>query len=77
MTPEGERTALERMLEARSVAVVGASAREGSVGNQSVVELIEGGFDGRIFPVNPKYDEVLGLPRVRIAGRRSASRWTS
>ena len=46
MTPEGERTALERMLEARSVAVVGASAREGSVGNQSVVELVEGGFEG-------------------------------
>jgi acyl-CoA synthetase (NDP forming) len=64
VTPEGERTALERMLEARSVAVVGASAREGSVGNQSVVELLEGGFDGRIVPVNPKYDEVLGLPCV-------------
>jgi acyl-CoA synthetase (NDP forming) len=52
------------MLEARSVAVVGASAREGSVGNQSVVELVEGGFDGRIVPVNPKYDEILGLPCV-------------
>jgi len=52
------------MLEARSVAVVGASAREGSVGNQSVVELLEGGFDGRIVPVNPKYDEILGLPCV-------------
>jgi acyl-CoA synthetase (NDP forming) len=52
------------MLEARSVAVVGASAREGSVGNQSVVELLEGRFDGRILPVNPKYDEILGLPCV-------------
>jgi acyl-CoA synthetase (NDP forming) len=52
------------MLEARSVAVVGASVREGSVGNQSVVELVEGGFDGRIIPVNPKYDEILGLPCV-------------
>ena len=52
------------MLEARSVAVVGASVREGSVGNQSVVELVEGGFDGRIVPVNPKYDEILGLPCV-------------
>jgi acetate---CoA ligase (ADP-forming) len=49
------------MLEARSVAIVGASVREGSVGNQSVVELVQGGFGGRIFPVNPKYDEVLGL----------------
>jgi acetate---CoA ligase (ADP-forming) len=54
------RSAIERMLEPRSVAVVGASVREGSVGNQSVVELIEGGFDGRIYPVNPKYGEVLG-----------------
>ena len=64
MTPASsdERSAIERMLEARSVAVVGASAREGSVGNQSVVELVEGGFDGRIVPVNPKYDEILGLP---------------
>ena len=52
------------MLAARSVAVVGASVREGTVGNQSVVELLEGGFDGRIVPVNPKYDEVLGLPCV-------------
>jgi acyl-CoA synthetase (NDP forming) len=49
------------MLEARSVAVVGASVRDGSVGNQSIVELVQGGFDGRIFPVNPKYDEVNGL----------------
>ncbi|HET7308970.1 MAG TPA: CoA-binding protein, partial [Actinomycetota bacterium] len=60
MTSERRRTALERMLEARSVAVVGASVREGSVGHQSVVELVEGGFDGEIYPVNPKYGEVLG-----------------
>jgi acyl-CoA synthetase (NDP forming) len=60
VTSEHRRTALERMLEARSVAVVGASVREGSVGNQSVVELVEGGFEGAIYPVNPKYDEVLG-----------------
>jgi len=56
----GERPALERMLEARSVAVVGASVREGSVGHQSLVELREGAFEGRVYPVNPKYDEVLG-----------------
>lgn len=49
------------MLEARSVAVVGASVRQGSVGHQSLVELVEGGFEGRIFPVNPKYEEILGL----------------
>jgi len=60
VTSERRRTALERMLEARSVAVVGASVREGTVGHQSVVELVEGGFEGGIYPVNPKYGEVLG-----------------
>ena len=49
------------MLEARSVAVVGASVKEGSLGNQMVVELRRGGYEGEIFPVNPGYDEVLGL----------------
>ena len=49
------------MLEARSVAVVGASVREGSVGNQSLVELLDGGFEGPVYPVNPKYEEILGL----------------
>ena len=56
-----ERTALERMLEARSVAVVGASVKEGSLGRQMMVELLRGGFDGEIYPVNPGYDEVQGL----------------
>ncbi len=54
------RTALERMLEARSVAVVGASVKEGSLGHQMMVELHRGGFDGAIYPVNPGYDQVLG-----------------
>jgi acyl-CoA synthetase (NDP forming) len=58
------RPALERLLEPRTVAVVGASVREGSVGHQSLVELRKGGFAGRVVPVNPKYDEVLGLPAV-------------
>jgi acyl-CoA synthetase (NDP forming) len=54
------RTALERMLEARSVAVVGASVKDGSLGRQMMVELLRGGFDGAVYPVNPGYDEVMG-----------------
>ncbi|MGH2659813.1 MAG: CoA-binding protein, partial [Actinomycetota bacterium] len=61
VAPDEGRTALQCMLEARSVAVVGASVRQGSVGHQALVELVEGGFRGPIFPVNPKYDEVLGI----------------
>jgi acyl-CoA synthetase (NDP forming) len=50
------------MLEARSVAVVGASVKEGSLGQQMLLELHRGGYDGAIYPVNPGYDEVLGHP---------------
>ena len=48
------------MLEATSVAVVGASARPNSAGFQMLHQLVAGGFEGRIAPVNPKYDELAG-----------------
>jgi acetate---CoA ligase (ADP-forming) len=57
---EQGRSALERMLEARSVAVIGASAREGTPGHQTLVELRKGRFGGAVFPVNPKYEELEG-----------------
>jgi acyl-CoA synthetase (NDP forming) len=56
----GARSAIEAMLEAETVAVVGASAREGSFGQRMMLELIEGGFEGRILPVNPRYPDILG-----------------
>jgi len=49
------------MLESRAVAVIGASTRPGSPGLQMVHQLRVGGFDGEIYPVNPRYEEVLGL----------------
>jgi acyl-CoA synthetase (NDP forming) len=49
------------MLEPRSVAVIGASTRPGSPGLQMVHQLRVGGFDGEIYPVNPRYQEVLDL----------------
>lgn len=59
--PAGSRHDLSRLLDARSVAVVGASDRPGSFGRRMMTELIGGGFTGVVFPVNPRYDEVLGL----------------
>lgn len=55
------RPGLEPMLEARSVAVVGASVKEGSLGRAMIEELVRGGYEGSIYPVNPAYDEVLGI----------------
>ncbi|HEV2950497.1 MAG TPA: CoA-binding protein, partial [Actinomycetota bacterium] len=59
-TGRAERSPLERMVAARSVAVVGASVKEGSVGRQMMLELERGGYGGAVYPVNPGYDEVLG-----------------
>jgi acyl-CoA synthetase (NDP forming) len=49
------------MLEPRSVAVVGASAKEASLGRRMLLELRRGGFDGAIYPINPGYGELEGL----------------
>jgi acyl-CoA synthetase (NDP forming) len=49
------------MLEARSVAVVGASPKFDSPGNYMMRQLIMGGFSGEVAAVNPKYDKVEGI----------------
>jgi acyl-CoA synthetase (NDP forming) len=48
------------MLEPRSIAVVGASIKQGSLGASMMRELRRGGFEGAVYPVNPGYDEVDG-----------------
>ncbi|RPI20105.1 MAG: CoA-binding protein, partial [Actinobacteria bacterium] len=53
---------LDRMLAARSIAVVGASERVGSVGDQVMRQLTKGGYRGAIHPVNPRYARLHGLP---------------
>lgn len=45
----------------KSVAVVGASRQPGKVGFDVLNNLINGGFEGDIYPVNPKSKEILGL----------------
>ncbi|WP_443079241.1 acetate--CoA ligase family protein [Streptomyces sp. NBC_01498] len=53
-------TSMRRLMEPRSVAVIGASNEEGKIGNSVMRNLIDGGFAGEIFPVNPKADDILG-----------------
>ena len=52
---------LERMLNARSVAVVGASRDERKRGFQAVRSLIESKFEGPVYPVHPREETILGL----------------
>jgi acetyltransferase len=55
------KSALERMFEPRSVAVIGATDREGSVGNTLILNLLDGMPREKIYGINPKRDEVLGV----------------
>jgi len=52
---------LESLLIPKKVAVIGASRTPGKVGYEILSNLIEGGFQGEIIPINPSADEVLGL----------------
>jgi len=51
---------LEFAVRPRSLAVVGASVKEGSVGRVVFDNIVDGGFEGAIWPVNPKYSEIGG-----------------
>lgn len=53
---------LTPLFEPRSVAIVGASEREGSVGSVLVHNMLEAGFKGRLFAVNPNHDRISGIP---------------
>jgi acetyltransferase len=52
---------LETTLAPASIALVGASSRVGSVGRVVLENVIGGEFPGPVYPVNLKYDEVLGF----------------
>jgi len=51
----------EFLFNPRSIAVVGASPEPNRPGAQTVRALQERGFDGGVYPVNPKYPELAGL----------------
>ncbi|MEV5078954.1 acetate--CoA ligase family protein [Streptomyces sp. NPDC056159] len=53
-------TAMTRLMQPRSVAVIGASSEAGKIGNSVMRNLIDGEFAGDIHPVNPKADEIEG-----------------
>jgi len=53
---------LKRILNAESIAVVGASRTETKRGFQAIRTLIDEKFEGRIYAVNPKEKSVLGFP---------------
>jgi acetyl coenzyme A synthetase (ADP forming)-like protein len=51
---------MNRIMKPKSVAVIGASAETGKIGNSVMKNLINGGYKGEIYPIHPKADEIMG-----------------
>lgn len=52
---------LEMFFDPGAIAVIGASENPEKLGHQVLANLIESGFKGQLYPINPKANEILGL----------------
>ncbi len=60
---------LDRLFRPKSVAIIGASDRQGALGHVLARNMLQNGFRGDIAMVNPKYGSVLGHPCVATLGQ--------
>jgi acetyl coenzyme A synthetase (ADP forming)-like protein len=51
---------MNRIMRPDAVAVIGASPEDGKIGNSVMKNLINGGYQGQIYPIHPKASEILG-----------------
>ena len=56
-----ENSALDALLRPKSIAVIGASTDPTKIGYTVVNNIKKSGYEGSIYPINPKADEILGL----------------
>lgn len=56
---DGILAAMRRIMQPEAVAVIGASAEEGKIGNSVMKNLIDGGYEGALYPIHPKADVIL------------------
>jgi acetyl coenzyme A synthetase (ADP forming)-like protein len=52
---------MNRIMKPSAIAVIGASAEDGKIGNSVMKNLVNGGYQGEIYPINPKADAILDL----------------
>ena len=57
--------AVRNILEPRTVAVIGASKDRDSIGGRLFHNLLDGGFNGPVYPVNPKSDVIQSVPAYK------------
>jgi acetyl coenzyme A synthetase (ADP forming)-like protein len=63
---------LESFFNPKSVAIVGASRQKGKVGYEILANIMQGGYAGKLFPINPNTDSIEGLkcfPDVKSIGQ--------
>src|ERR1700680_1037430 len=56
---------MNRIMKPNAVAVIGASTEEGKIGNSVMKNLINGGYKGEIYPINPSAAEIMGRKAYR------------
>jgi acetyltransferase len=56
---------LDRILSARSLAVIGASPHVNSVGRYIIANIVAGGFAGQLHVVNPHYGDIEGVATAK------------
>jgi acetyl coenzyme A synthetase (ADP forming)-like protein len=59
---------MDRLMNPRSVAVIGASDQAGKIGNSVMKNLINGGYAGEIHPINPKADTIMDRTAYKSVG---------
>ena len=52
---------MNKVMKPDAVAVIGASDETGKIGNSVMKNLINGGYKGKIYPINPSADKIMGL----------------
>jgi len=56
---------MNKVMKPDAVAVIGASDETGKIGNSVMKNLINGGYKGKIYPINPTADKIMGLPAYK------------
>jgi len=63
-----ENHPLDPLLKPNSIAMIGASRRRNSVGNDMIRNLVPSGFTGAVYPINPSYEKLYGWTCYKSIG---------
>lgn len=59
---------LDAIMKPNAIAVIGASTKEKTIGSEIMLRLRDYGFQGNVYPVNPKADEICGFKAYKTVG---------